>query len=145
MFRRNLIKFGKYSTNILRKRSSTYEKFWKWTTQQRANWKEDKKEALLAIVVFGITGTSSVILVRPTIKEVFGLEGSLINGPNSYRVMSLLFISPIYALMLTFFGTLTGRHNYFAKMGLRIFGRFLPKALVDKILCRPAKIKKNIG
>jgi hypothetical protein len=122
----------------------TSSAFWQWTTQARPAWKSDKKEGLVAILVFGITGTTSAFLVRPTVEKVFGLKGSLLEGPNSYRVVSLLCLSPVYAVLLGIIGTLAGRHVFFAAQGAKIFGRFLPKSMSSKLLCSPAKRKLNV-
>ena len=65
-------------------------------------------EAAVAIVVFGVTGSTSVAVTRPALKNTLGLEGSMLEGPNSYRVLSLLLVSPIYAVLLGTFGTLAG-------------------------------------
>ena len=121
---------------------STSNNFWQWTTAQRPSWKENKKEAAVAFVVFGITGTLSMFAVRPTLKSVFGIEGTLMEGPNSYRIMSILCVSPVYAAVLLAIGTLSGRHNYFAKMSVKIFGRFVPKSVVHRVMCQPAKAKQ---
>jgi len=110
-----------------------WHNFWSWTTQQRPGWRDSPKEAAIIFVVFGVTGSTSVAIVRPTLKATTGIEGSLIKGPNSYRVMSILAVSPIYACMLVSFGTLAGRHRYFAAMSHKIFGRFLPSSVLDGI------------
>ena len=62
-----------------------------------------------------------------------GLEGSLVEGPWSYRILSVLLVSPIYATFLVFFGTLAGRHRFFASMAGKIFNRFLPTAVSERI------------
>jgi hypothetical protein len=41
-------------------------------------------------------------------------------------------------------GTVTGRHNFFANMATKIFGRFLPKKYGTKIVCEPAARKRQI-
>jgi hypothetical protein len=93
------------------RRAST--QFWKWTTQSRASWKSDPTEAAIAITVFGVTGTTSVMMVRPALKSV-GLEGTFQDGPWSYRIGSIVLVSPIYAMMLITLGTAAGRHVFFA-------------------------------
>lgn len=98
-------------------------------------------EAAIAVAVFGVTGTFSVLAVRPSMKALFGIEGTLIDGPNSYRAMSILCISPVYAIVLLAMGTLSGRHNYFAKMSMKILGRFVPKSVIHKVICQPARSK----
>lgn len=109
------------------------ERFWAWTTQQRPSWKENKTEAAVAFVVFGVTGSTSVKLVRPALKACTGMEGNMVDGPWSYRITSILAVSPIYATLLVTFGTLAGRHRFFAMMANKIFGRFLPKAVMSRI------------
>jgi hypothetical protein len=112
---------------------TAWHRFWLWTTQPRPSWRESPKEAAIAFVVFGVTGSSSVAVVRPTLKATTGIEGSLIHGPNSYRVMSIVAVSPIYACMLVAYGTVAGRHRYFAMMAYKIFGRFLPQFALKRI------------
>ena len=127
--------------------TTPFQRFWRWTTQPRPSWKEDKTEAAVAFCVFGVTGSSSVAVVRPLLRETTGLEGSMKDGPWSYRVISLLCVSPVYACVLvtvgaqrrvffrprlaapSFLGTVAGRHLFFANMANKIFGRFVPAAL----------------
>ena len=108
------------------------ERFWAWTTQPRPSWREDRTEAAVAFVVFGVTGSTSVAVVRPALKAA-GVEGSMVEGPNSYRVLSLVLVSPFYALILLTFGTLAGRHLFFAGMAEKIVGRFLPRAVSSRL------------
>lgn len=115
--------------------SSEISAFWKWTSKERPSWKKDPKEAVAAIIIFGVTGSGTVALIRPTINSLLGIEGSLIEGPNSYRVFSLLVISPLYAISLFFIATLAGRHRAFAPMSKKILSRFLPSSLKQKIRC----------
>lgn len=115
--------------------------FWKWTTQPRPSWRENYSEAAVMFCVFGATGTTSVVVVRPFLSYTIGLEGSFYEGPNSYRVLSIVLVSPIYACILVAFGTLAGRHSYFANMASKIIGRFLPSSFVRKFTCPPAQQK----
>jgi len=110
--------------------------FWRWTTKVRPSWKEDKVEAAVAFTVFGVTGTSTLFVVRPSLKLV-GIEGSLVEGPNSYRVLSIVLISPAYACLLMVVGTLAGRHTFFANMSRKILGRFFPTSALNKVTCTP--------
>jgi len=140
------------STNIRRRNvnlhrycSSISNNFWKWTTKERPNWKSNMTEGAVACTVFGITGSSSLYFVRPILNQ-FGIEGSIIDGPASYRffaIASFLITSPVYAIMLLAYGTLFGRHIFFAKMSTKILGRFLPKKVLDKFICQPALFKRN--
>ena len=130
--------------------SSSRGGFWEWTTQHRPSWKESPLEAAVAFTVFGITGSTSVAVVRPTLKSVFGIEGTMRDGPNSYRVMSVVAVSPIYAAMLVTFGTLAGRHRFFANMSHKIFGRFLPQFVLSRIssafgYCFPGSLRARVS
>eukprot|EP00408_Alexandrium_pacificum_P012852 CAMPEP_0171235236 /NCGR_PEP_ID=MMETSP0790-20130122/41842_1 /TAXON_ID=2925 /ORGANISM="Alexandrium catenella, Strain OF101" /LENGTH=178 /DNA_ID=CAMNT_0011701541 /DNA_START=51 /DNA_END=588 /DNA_ORIENTATION=- len=102
-------------------------------------------EAAVVFVVFGLTGSTSVALVRPCFKALTGIDGNLRDGPWSYRIGSLLMVSPVYAAVLITFGTLSGRHLFFAKMGQKILGRFLPPSLRPKLQCAPAQAKTGAG
>jgi hypothetical protein len=117
---------------------ATFDRFWNWTTQVRPSWKENKTEAAVVFCVFGVTGSTSVAFVRPCLKNTFGLEGSMVDGPWSYRIISLVAVSPIYAVFLLTFGTLSGRHTFFAMMATKIYGRFLPAAVTRRLACPPA-------
>ena len=121
--------------------SSWSKAFWDWTLQQRPSWKESPTEAAVIFVVFGITGSTSVAFVRPALKHTIGLEGSMREGPWSYRILSLVLVSPIYATFLVTFGTIAGRHLFFAGMARKIFGRFLPPQLRGYAACPPARAK----
>lgn len=128
------------SRNI-KSRTLHSQQFWQWTTKDRPFWTKDAKECVLACTVFAITGSTSMLLVRPTVEKVFGIQGSLLEGPNSYRVISILCVSPIYAMLLGVLGTLAGRHVFFSRMAVKILGRFMPKSLSHKLLCKPAQVK----
>ena len=54
-------------------------------------------------------------------------------------------VGPIYASFLVTFGTIAGRHIFFANMARKIFGRFLPASLRPKIACPPALEKAAKG
>ena len=65
---------------------------------------ESKLEAAVIFCVFGVTGSTNVAVVRPCLKNTVGLEGNMVDGPWSYRILSLLAVSPIYACFLLGFG-----------------------------------------
>jgi len=118
--------------------SSSYQKFWEWTLQHRPSYRENFKEAAVICTVFAITGSSTLVFVRPVLKQI-GVEGSMMEGPWSYRISSIVLISPIYSMLLITLGTLAGRHRFFATMGVKIMGRMLPSSLKKRLLCEPAK------
>ena len=86
----------------------------------------------MAFVVFGVTGSTSVALVRPGLKNM-GMEGSMREGPWSYRIGSLLIVSPIYSVVLVTVGSVAGRHLFFARMSYKIMGRFVPQFAMTRI------------
>lgn len=90
-------------------------------------------EMVLICTVFAITGSSTMVLVRPAVSNVLGLEGSLKDGPWSYRVCSLVIMTPLYASLLVVVGTVFGRHAYFRHFAVKMFSRFgIPPELMDK-------------
>eukprot|EP00906_Rhabdomonas_costata_P024361 RCo035032 len=93
-------------------------------------WWLDK---LIIIAVFAITGSSVMFVVRPFLSKVLDIEGSLRNGPNSFRLMYVLLVPPIYSILLVCLGTLVGRRKYFTKVALRMWGRILPASIVKKL------------
>ena len=64
-------------------------------------------EMTLICTVFAITGTSTMVMVRPAVSEVLGLQGSLKDGPWSYRICSLVIMTPLYSAMLVVVGVST--------------------------------------
>ena len=139
---RTLNALGRRSFSNASPPSSSSSSFWAWTTKQRPSWRESKTEAAVLFCVFGVTGSSSVYFVRPCLKTL-GIEGSMKEGPWSYRVLSILLVSPIYSVILITIGTLAGRHRYFSNMGLKILGRFLPKSIGEKLKPKACANKGN--
>ena len=129
---------GTLSRGLVRRYSSSSatERFWKWTSQSREHKKYSSgwwTEGLIICTVFAVTGSSSLMFVRPALRTV-GVEGDMWNGPWSYRIASLLIVTPIYSLILLTVGTLAGRHKQFAKQTLKIWGRVLPKKVCVLLL-----------
>lgn len=90
-------------------------------------------EMTLLCTVFAISGTSTMVLVRPAVSNILGLRGSMKDGPWSYRLCSLFIMTPIYPLVLVSVGTVFGRHAYFRHFGVKMFTRFgIPPELMDK-------------
>ncbi|CAB4489211.1 uncharacterized protein OCT59_023289 [Rhizophagus irregularis] len=97
-------------------------KRWSWTW-----W----KEWTIIIAVFGITGSTTVRIVRPIVTNVFGVEGSFLEGPWSYRLTYLSITLPLYSIILLGVGTIFRRHNYFKRIVFRMWGRFIPNRLIN--------------
>jgi len=90
------------------------------------------REMVLLCTVFAITGSSTMVLVRPAVSKGLGLEGSLKNGPWSYRICSIVVMTPIYATLLVVVGTVFGRHQYFRHFSVKIWSRFgIPPEMID--------------
>lgn len=85
-----------------------------------------------------------MFFVRPALTHL-GITGNFMDGPWSYRIASVLIISPIYACILVTVGTLAGRHVYFANMGRKIISRFLPKSQSSKLGCPSAPNQSHIA
>jgi hypothetical protein len=97
-------------------------------------------EMVLICTVFAITGTSTMVLVRPAVSEVLGLKGTMKDGPWSYRICSLVIMTPLYSCMLVVVGTVFGRHAYFRHFAVKMFSRFgIPPELMDKSFKETAK------
>lgn len=81
-----------------------------------------------------------MFLVRPAVSNVLGLQGSMKDGPWSYRICSLVIMTPLYATLLVVVGTVFGRHAYFKHFSVRMFGRLgIPPELMDRNFERNAK------
>ncbi|KAK9768309.1 hypothetical protein K7432_001147 [Basidiobolus ranarum] len=85
------------------------------------------KEWSIIMTVFAITGSSTVKVVRPVLKDVLGVEGSFTEGPWSYRGAYLATTLPLYSCILVTVGTIFGRRLHFQQIALRMWGRFIPK------------------
>jgi hypothetical protein len=113
------------------------------------------REMALVCTVFGITGSSTMVLVscilwlgieisisflssfcrkvRPAVSEGLGLKGSMKEGPWSYRICSLVVMTPIYAALLVLVGTVFGRHQYFRHFSVKMWSRFgIPPEMIDQ-------------
>jgi hypothetical protein len=98
------------------------------------------REMVLLCTVFAITGTSTMVLVRPAMSDILGLNGSLKEGPWSYRICSIVIMTPLYACMLVLVGTTFGRHAYFRHFAVKMFSRFgIPPELMDASYHQTAK------
>jgi hypothetical protein len=91
------------------------------------------REMVLISTVFAITGSSTMVVVRPAVSNVLGLKGSLKDGPWSYRICSLVIMTPIYATLLVLVGTVFGRHHYFRHFSVKMWSRFgIPPEMLDQ-------------
>jgi hypothetical protein len=95
-----------------------------------------RREMAICCVVFAITGTSSSRLVTPLLRLLLdstalswtGIPstGSLFAGPNDFRLLYLLCMTPTYTLLLLLVGTLCGRRDFFSHFAVKMWTRMLP-------------------
>mmetsp|Transcript_18865 Transcript_18865/g.21616 ORF Transcript_18865/g.21616 Transcript_18865/m.21616 type:complete len:213 (-) Transcript_18865:25-663(-) len=98
------------------------------------------REMCLLCTVFAITGSSTMFLVRPAMSQGLGLKGSMRDGPWSYRIGSLVIMTPLYAALLVTVGTTFGRHFYFRHFAVKMFSRFgIPPEMMDSTFHQTAK------
>ena len=117
--------------------TSSFTKFWKNFTGPKPmpeRWTLPwYKEMVLICTVFAITGSSTMVLVRPAVSNGLGLKGTLKDGPWSYRICSIVVMTPIYATLLVVVGTIFGRHNYFRHFSVKMWSRFgIPPEMLDE-------------
>lgn len=77
------------------------------------------KGASIVMLVFALTGTTSMRLTRPTLSNVLGMEGSWSQGPWSWRFAYFFVTMPIYSALLISYGYLFGRGPLFKDIALR--------------------------
>ncbi|ORC92484.1 uncharacterized protein TM35_000032370 [Trypanosoma theileri] len=92
------------------------------------------KEQILICLIFSITGSAAVYIVRPIIRSLvkdgfLGLpeDSGWINGPWLYRFLYIAIMYPAYSLMLLTIGSIFGRRVWFSFMIHKMWSRFLTK------------------
>ncbi|KAJ3183879.1 hypothetical protein HDU87_005995 [Geranomyces variabilis] len=83
----------------------------------------------VVFVVFAITGSTTVRIVKPLLSNLFGIEGTFMEGPWLYRLAYLSTTLPLYSMILITVGTIFGRGAYFRAVAKRMWGRFLPASM----------------
>ncbi|GGH00007.1 hypothetical protein GCM10011416_18130 [Polaribacter pacificus] len=89
---------------------------------------KSNKQVLIILLVFSITGYSSLVIAKP-ILELVGLNQESTN-PWIYRPLRILLIFPFYQFLIVAYGWLFGQFDFFwafeKKMLKRIgFARFI--------------------
>jgi len=81
---------------------------------------------LIIFIVFGITGSSSVVLAKP-IMEVLGILPvyfeDIFLGNVVYWMLRILVIFPVYQILLLLFGTLFFQFKFFWNFEKKILSR----------------------
>ena len=80
-------------------------------------------------LAFGVTGGLTVLVSRLLLNGLLGLDGSLLSGPWSYRLIYLALIPPVYSATLLAVGTLLGKRAFFQRRVVRLWGWALPASL----------------
>ncbi|KAG0054444.1 hypothetical protein BGZ83_011238 [Gryganskiella cystojenkinii] len=88
-------------------------------------------EWIVIIFVFSITGSSTMMIVRPLLK-VLGFTGSWGAGPWSFRLAYLGLTLPLYSCMLLLISSLFCRRSYFENILIKMWGRLLPSRLTRR-------------
>ena len=78
-------------------------------------------QLFIIFVVFGITGSLSVILGDPILTK---FAGESITNSNYYWILRIILIFPLYHVLLIVVGTLFGQFRYFWEIEKKILGRF---------------------
>lgn len=99
-------------------------------------------EMAILFTVFGVTGSTSMYVVKPLVTQLIGVEGTMMDGPWSYRIACIGLLMPAYSIMLVTFGTLAGRHHFFRRQALKMWGRIIPLHKLG-IKAKPPPIATN--
>ena len=78
---------------------------------------KDFKQLIIIFIVFGITGSLSVVLGKYVLINIFG-ESFLKN--DYYWLLRLILIFPIYQVLLIIVGALFGQFRYFWEIEKKI-------------------------
>ena len=78
---------------------------------------KDFNQLIIIFIVFGITGSLSVVLGKYVLIKIFG--ESFLNN-NSYWLLRLILIFPIYQVLLIIVGALFGQFRYFWEIEKKI-------------------------
>jgi hypothetical protein len=88
------------------------------------------KHHALVFVVFGVTGSSAMWLVRPQLFKAMGVQGDPTTGE---RLASLFLMMPFYYAILLIVGTCFGKHAYVKNMAMRPLKYFSKKKATQKL------------
>ncbi|MBC11037.1 MAG: diacylglyceryl transferase [Rickettsiales bacterium] len=78
------------------------------------------QQLTIVFIVFGITGSMSVVLAKPILLFFFS---ETIQNNNFYWLFRVIIIFPIYQVLLIIVGTIFGEFKYFWEMERKILIR----------------------
>ena len=81
-------------------------------------------QAVIIFIVFGITGSLSVIIKRP-IFEYFSIDSDM--NLLLLILLNILIVTPIYQVLLLVVGTIFGQFRFFWNFEKKMFSRFQRK------------------
>ncbi|MEP6645999.1 MAG: DUF6787 family protein [Saprospiraceae bacterium] len=95
-----------------------------WIEKLQNRWQvKSVLQVILILIVFICTGTT-VMLLKPVVKEsLFSTS-----HPTLFTALYILFILPIYNVLLLLYGFIFGQFNFFWKFEKRFFRRIFRKS-----------------
>ena len=90
------------------------------------------RETAVIWTVFAITGSSTGMLVRPILSNLFHFseeETGWISGSWQWRLSYLILTMPLYSTLLMTTATVFGRQRYFGMVIWRMYNRLLPHSM----------------
>ncbi len=81
---------------------------------------ENLSQLIIIFIVFGITGSLSVVLGKYVLIKIIGQD--FVNN-DFYWILRLILIFPLYQILLIFVGTLFGQFKYFWEIEKKILIR----------------------
>ena len=84
---------------------------------------DNARQVLVILLVFALTGTTVLVIKKPLTNWLYP-EG---NYSALFTVIYLIFILPVYNILLLFYGFIFGQFRFFWKYEKRFFRKILRK------------------
>lgn len=109
-------------------KKTSFEDFWEKFTAPRpeyARWtREWYLEMMYLCVMFGVTGSAALTIVRYVMKNWLEIDASLFRGEWYNRVLYFCIMFPTYSACTMIVGTAFGRHAYSKVLVKRMWSRW---------------------
>ncbi len=96
------------------------------------------KDRFVIYVVFALTGTTAVMIVKPTLAYLceegfWGLApgDGFVKGPWTFRGLYFAIMWPTYTFLLLWWGAIFTRYRWFAHQAHKMWSRILPRFMSD--------------
>lgn len=90
-----------------------------WIEKLQTRWKiGSSKQVIIILIVFALTGTTVVLIKKPLLQFLFGVE-----IPLWARIVYYILILPFYNLVLLFYGFIFGQYQFFIDFEKRTWKR----------------------